>query len=184
MWAGWILVSIHALREEGDLYRRGRQHPAALFLSTPSARRATQAEGAGGTRPTVSIHALREEGDLNIRLFTAIIRCFYPRPPRGGRRLTPRPPRCARCFYPRPPRGGRPTRYVPGAPAGAVSIHALREEGDCRGSQRQRRGCRFLSTPSARRATSQHVTFTSECCCFYPRPPRGGRPAKRTQNLA
>ena len=34
------MISIHALREEGD-----------------------QAEGAGGTRPTISIHALREEGD-------------------------------------------------------------------------------------------------------------------------
>ena len=56
-------------------------------------------------------------------------------------------------FYPRPPRGGRP--YHPDGPVGyqAISIHALREEGD-----RLMDYCfyelkKFLSTPSARRAT-------------------------------
>ena len=35
----------------------------------------------------------------------------------------------------------------------------------------------FLSTPSARRATSLHASPSSSMSYFYPRPPRGGRPA-------
>ena len=81
------LISIHALREEGDAVHTNREADLRLFLSTPSARRAT-----GGTlnfrgyklflstpsarRATrgilnervysiISIHALREEGDAD-----------------------------------------------------------------------------------------------------------------------
>ena len=56
-------------------------------------------------------------------------------------------------FYPRPPRGGRPLPWAAEAMSWAISIHALREEGDM---------------PS--------VTSTSSSSHFYPRPPRGGRP--------
>ena len=78
-------ISIHALREEGDQTRHirepwkiyfyprpprgGRQYcsvtmlPAFLFLSTPSARRATVGFQHDGVAYTISIHALREEGD-------------------------------------------------------------------------------------------------------------------------
>ena len=78
-------------------------------------------------------------------------------------------------FYPRPPRGGRlPLLIFPATPP------------------------RFLSTPSARRATGTecifavcvgisihalreegdgiHGTGHGHPCNFYPRPPRGGRP--------
>ena len=34
-------ISIHALREEGDICSLGYDHLAQIFLSTPSARRAT-----------------------------------------------------------------------------------------------------------------------------------------------
>ena len=34
----------------------------------------------------ISIHALREEGDAPSISSTKILRDFYPRPPRGGRR--------------------------------------------------------------------------------------------------
>ena len=56
-------ISIHALREEGDLYLRMERTAREEFLSTPSARRATV-----GAEPVfrifnISIHALREEGD-------------------------------------------------------------------------------------------------------------------------
>ena len=37
------------------------------------------------------------------------------------------------------------------------------------------RFCKFLSTPSARRATSALVRFAKAQLDFYPRPPRGGR---------
>ena len=57
------LISIHALREEGDyrfvllfLYGIG-------FQSTPSARRATRVRKTGCKIVMISIHALREEGD-------------------------------------------------------------------------------------------------------------------------
>ena len=77
---------------------------------------------------------------------------FYPRPPRGGRL-----PPCRQChwrvdFYPRPPRGGRHGEWWDSWDSGAISIHALREEGDLAGS---------FSSLWAR--------------YFYPRPPRGGR---------
>ena len=111
-----------------------------------------------------------------MREFTAIIRYFYPRPPRGGRpfvlsggiaargflstpsarRATPCPwppaPRQAH-FYPRPPRGGRHDAIVEWVDGG-----------------------RFLSTPSARRATPCPWPPAPRQAHFYPRPPRGGRP--------
>ena len=37
-----LLISIHALREEGDIFGRPLQHGFQQFLSTPSARRATR----------------------------------------------------------------------------------------------------------------------------------------------
>ena len=79
------LISIHALREEGDVVvvvvgtveklflstPSARRATAAsckffvvlLFLSTPSARRATVAFGYFIIPLGISIHALREEGD-------------------------------------------------------------------------------------------------------------------------
>ena len=101
----------------------------------------------------ISIHALREEGDTSPRARSSSPAYFYPRPPRGGRlalALDGReilhisihalreegdwPQRSAgasvKNFYPRPPRGGR------------------HHEG---GEHHQQK--KFLSTPSARRAT-------------------------------
>ena len=65
-------------------------------------------------------------------------------------------------------------RVAPNASC-AISIHALREEGDGLALSLYELRREFLSTPSARRATK------NACCCtmfrenFYPRPPRGGR---------
>ena len=56
-------ISIHALREEGDLYGTMRKTLQAVFLSTPSARRATYGMEHVYTIQCISIHALREEGD-------------------------------------------------------------------------------------------------------------------------
>ena len=105
---------------------------------------------------------------------------FYPRPPRGGR--PPHGPGAAAhpYFYPRPPRGGRPSGCNLRCSYCYISIHALREEGDRlaaplpalsilhfyprppRGGRRRRPThsswpSRFLSTPSARRATLSHL---------------------------
>ena len=103
------------------------------FLSTPSARRAT-----GKTRQC-----------------NMILANFYPRPPRGGRRT-----RLAMFFvvkihfYPRPPRGGRPDGHC-SAHSGCYHFYPRPP----RGGRPVDRGVKiayglFLSTPSARRATS------------------------------
>ena len=56
-----------------------------LFLSTPSARRATSADDLTKRGFGISIHALREEGDRISPPAPPSSRNFYPRPPRGGR---------------------------------------------------------------------------------------------------
>ena len=102
---------------------------------------------------------------------------FYPRPPRGGRPSARfRSPTLCLNFYPRPPRGGRPELYTAGRLFNGISIHALREEGDAMRSTPSSTSSRFLSTPSARRATACENHRTRPECYFYPRPPRGGRP--------
>ena len=125
----------------------------------------------------ISIHALREEGDGAPHPAGARTQHFYPRPPRGGRRLG---------------QTGRATQFP-------ISIYALREEGDRTLTGKWPKARAFLSTPSARRATPnlQHLSIgffeflstpsarrATRCCHpsglllrhFYPRPPRGGRP--------
>ena len=56
-------ISIHALREEGDRAAVGLVEVVVQFLSTPSARRATEYIYQKLTAAKISIHALREEGD-------------------------------------------------------------------------------------------------------------------------
>ena len=78
-------ISIHALREEGDLHFHVFAVVFFLFLSTPSARRATFTLGGKQRVTLISIHALREEGDKGRADQRPAHRNFYPRPPRGGR---------------------------------------------------------------------------------------------------
>ena len=107
---------------------------------------------------TISIHALREEGD-------ALRGCAARRPLQisihalreEGDGL-PFPPNCESAnFYPRPPRGGRPHLFACADGQEFISIHALREEGDSLLNGRFHGGKKFLSTPSARRATGHIV---------------------------
>ena len=123
----------------------------------------------------ISIHALREEGDTATRSRPATTRYFYPRPPRGGRLLHVLDALPVSDFYPRPPRGGRLGNYLHALEVRAISIHALREEGDGYSWNREYGWIQFLSTPSARRATGELSPCTRSPCNFYPRPPRGGR---------
>ena len=135
-------------------------------------------------RVDISIHALREEGDF----FSVVLH-----PAQSD-------------FYPRPPRGGRPVCGEQGGIPEDISIHALREEGDAWRGPLHGGNIRFLSTPSARRATFAKLTAKKErlaisihalreegdtsprrrgpaASYFYPRPPRGGRQQKQRQNL-
>ena len=57
-------ISIHALREEGDGCSIDLGHIVDVFLSTPSARRATGMARGQKDDVGISIHALCEEGDL------------------------------------------------------------------------------------------------------------------------
>ena len=170
-------ISIHALREEGDIRKKklgaikidfyprpprgGRLYVisglsrlffyfyprpprggrrllvirgglVALFLSTPSARRATLSSCSLSRTTEISIHALREEGDRVCFVFGKVVRIFLSTP--SARRAT---------WAER-----------------VLTIWGI-----------------FLSTPSARRATSGVQTQAATRLDFYPRPPRGGRPA-------
>ena len=78
-------ISIHALCEEGDASSFSRFPGWAIFLSTPSARRATALALDGREILHISIHALREEGDRRSGPNVPSWSYFYPRPPRGGR---------------------------------------------------------------------------------------------------
>ena len=169
------------------------------FLSTPSARRATRAErperitrrdfyprpprggrhvwlAAYRSKKPISIHALREEGDYALRRMGTAATDFYPRPPRGGRpgaQAGVYGPK--QDFYPRPPRGGRLAGPADAYEYFAISIHALREEGDRTTHAGIMDADLFLSTPSARRATRPMARAPRRRRHFYPRPPRGGR---------
>ena len=149
--AAWI--SIHALREEGDGAAPGMQSVQPHFYPRPPRGGRPGCLIVGRQILQISIHALREEGDARCQKPAACPRYFYPRPPRGGRRGCTDGPADYLYFYPRPPRGGRP-------------VEALERGGDLL----------FLSTPSARRATSIGCATFSGRSNFYPRPPRGGRP--------
>ena len=59
-----------------------------IFLSTPSARRATKKAGGRVDQSRISIHALREEGDDAPAPRPWLPMNFYPRPPRGGRQVS------------------------------------------------------------------------------------------------
>ena len=78
-------------------------------------------------------------------------------------------------FYPRPPRGGRLRAHRNGHRHYQISIHALREEGDPDRYDAGSDASKFLSTPSARRATGSGAMRGGIRLYFYPRPPRGGR---------
>ena len=60
-------ISIHALCEEGDFGIEWYKEGGILFLSTPSARRATGRSDLRLHRAHISIHALCEEGDSKNR---------------------------------------------------------------------------------------------------------------------
>ena len=101
------VISIHALREEGD---------CCVVLHSQ--------HGA------ISIHALREEGDEPSPASPATWTYFYPRPPRGGR-LSHACTDAQKAQFLSTPSARRATHELDhGQRAQVISIHALCEEGD------------------------------------------------------
>ena len=126
----FIVISIHALREEGDGVFTRPFFGIVRFQSTPSARRATWLRGRRFHSTDISIHALREEGDgeKNQKHQPVTISIHALR--EEGDRQTEKLKKTGADFNPRPPRGGRRFR------CGLFHSSSL-----------------FQSTPSARRAT-------------------------------
>ena len=104
---------------------------SAIFLSTPSARRATARRQVSQHLTTISIHALREEGDYSCGIARQYLINFYPRPPRGGRRRSSsqNAGNCAISIHALREEGDGEAAKDATKKAG-ISIHALREEGD------------------------------------------------------
>ena len=151
-------ISIHALREEGDLPGLFLTLLILLFLSTPSARRATLSQGRFLAEESISIHALREEGDRVRSSQHRAAQNFYPRPPRGGRRTTPLRSNTHSGFLSTP--SARRATYVDAADnalKGFLSTPSARRATRLLLSVSWK--VEFLSTPSARRATCLPVFF-------------------------
>ena len=101
-------ISIHALREEGDVMVMVAICLPSVVLSTPSARRATPRLVRQRPLSAISIHALREEGDKQGNTPLLSLKPFLSTP--SARRATSSKVTLAVIhvdFYPRPPRGGR-----------------------------------------------------------------------------
>ena len=126
-----------------------------LFLSTPSARRATHHHCYVPPRHWISIHALREEGDANSKYkvlgdMQISIHALREEGDTVFRAASMR----GLDFYPRPPRGGRL------AERSGIDFEVV-----------------FLSTPSARRATSAH--FLVRCSHLFLSTPSARRATGR-----
>ena len=162
-----LVISIHALREEGDDLAVNPKAQNRIFLSTPSARRATHPLPPGDQPMEISIHALREEGDWPCRLFSVFSRyiSIHALREEGDLQSCGDTRGCsAISIHALREEGDKVFAYFSKILVD-ISIHALREEGDRLIVLVFRAVTLFLSTPSARRATAKterkHPAFVS-----------------------
>ena len=222
-----VAISIHALREEGDppssksgrpsanfyprpprggrLFCAARAASSRVFLSTPSARRATRAGEPFLLLPEISIHALREEGDVSVDsgpsfaseflstpsarratqlvVIADLLHLFLSTPSARRATLSPCAALLLRLEFLSTPSARRATQHL----LSCTLQHVV-----------------FLSTPSARRATPPSASLLGHFCIsihalreegdrrdivgaddhndFYPRPPRGGRRCRQRRS--
>ena len=147
-------ISIHALRVEGD-------HPSAKSISKKFY---FYPRPPGGGRPFQLLNGLAPEAFLSTpsgwratrtHKITEHHTVFLSTP--SGWRATHsiyQDMLKLRYFYPRPPGGGRQVDALTDEFASAISIHALRVEGDCAAEDVDFAYGGFLSTPSGWRATA------------------------------
>ncbi len=129
---------------------------------------------------------------------TPVTPYFYPRPPRGGRRLSKPDDESFKRFLSTPSARRATFQKVWCIVEKAISIHALREEGDRLGLLRRykmdisihalreegdgvrygvhRRDRHFYPRPPRGGRRSKKLSAGQGPENFYPRPPRGGRP--------
>ena len=137
----------------GRLGARKECVEAAIFLSTPSARRATR-------RPRCRCRPAAN---------------FYPRPPRGGRLRILNNFNNVELFLSTPSARRATHRIQVQLRQLPISIHALREEGDCSDTVHHRCCRYFYPRPPRGGRPSVLKTGPRPILYFYPRPPRGGR---------
>ena len=135
-------------------FSKHKRKGSSIFLSTPSARRATGRIDYETHRRNIFLSTPSARRATSRRAIRSLMGAyFYPRPPRGGRHSSPllevilaqflSTPSARRAtsrrairslmgayFYPRPPRGGRQSCPHSRLQRLGISIHALREEGD------------------------------------------------------
>ena len=142
------VISIHALREEGDWVLASAMLAASIFLSTPSARRATLHNPA-----------------------TNVGRLQFLSTPSARRATSPRTTGQPNTSFLSTPSARRATSTLRRMQDHRkISIHALREEGDGRVIPSSFQTLKFLSTPSARRATPETVPRGSRDGTFLSTP--------------
>ena len=168
------------------------------FLSTPSARRATLALG------IQAYNALKFLSTPSVRRATAHHNPaglqrenFYPRPPRGGRHGNGTTTGTIKLFLSTPSARRATKLFCKDGEVSAISIHALREEGDRAKMELSRNQNNFYPRPprggrlGVGHGVGHHIDISihalreegdgashgqsTTACYFYPRPPRGGR---------
>ena len=126
-----IKISIHALREEGDPAGILMVSVSLAFLSTPSARRATNIPTIAESDAIIFLSTPSARRATSTKGWPDCIFSFLSTP--SARRATNEYQENAACrsyFYPRPPRGGRRHHRRFRRERRCISIHALREEGN------------------------------------------------------
>ena len=124
------VISIHALRVEGDRVPFFALCSICRFLSTPSGWRATLRRYLLPRIAVISIHALRVEGDDRLSAGSLELPISIHALRVEGDRHSDGKGKHQSDFYPRPPGGGRPTPLGLSIATLYISIHALRVEGD------------------------------------------------------
>mgnify|MGYP003359528877 FL=1 len=82
-----VSISIHALREEGDRFFKLSVKLSDISIHALREEGDTMTYDEDHVPYGISIHALREEGDQSRNSCANCSTYFYPRPPRGGRRV-------------------------------------------------------------------------------------------------